>query len=103
MKLDTVYVLPVAAGQIWSDTPPDGTRGYVRLPRNSNSVEPVDDLQSQYSSFCKIHSPVPSRRPSLIRSWCFVYGTIDIQSRKPHPPTAANTGVSEAPVRSWVS
>ena len=43
--------------------------GDLRIPRNSNSFESVDALQVRYSSFFKIHSPVPARRPSLIRWW----------------------------------
>jgi len=42
---------------------------YVRIPRNSNNIDTLDDLQFRYSSFSKIHSPVPSRRLSLILVW----------------------------------
>jgi hypothetical protein len=55
--------------------------GDLRIPRNSNSIESVEALQARYFSFFKIHSPVPSRRPSLIRLWWFVYGTVDIHLR----------------------
>jgi len=41
----------------------------LRIPRSSNSIESVDSLQVRYFSFFKIHSPVPFRRPSLIRLW----------------------------------
>jgi len=53
----------------------------LRIPRNSNNFETLDDLQAQYSSLLKSHSPVPSRRPSLIRLWCSVYGIVDTHSR----------------------
>ena len=53
----------------------------LRIPRNSSSVESLDTLQVQYFSFFRIHSPVPSSRPSLIRMWWLLYGTVDIHSR----------------------
>jgi len=43
--------------------------GNLRIPRNSNSIESADTLQVRYFAFFKIHSPVLSRRPSLIRLW----------------------------------
>jgi len=51
--------------------------GNLRIPRNSNNIETLDDLQAQYSFFLKSQSPVPSRRPSLIRLWCSRYGIVD--------------------------
>jgi hypothetical protein len=97
MTLDVVYVLPVSAGQPGKPTTRrDEAGGYLRFPRNSRSFEPHDDLQSQYSFFSKIHSPVPFRRPSLIRWWWLVYGAVDIHWRKSRLLIAAITGVSEA-------
>ena len=55
--------------------------GGIRIPRNSNNFEALDDLQMRYSPLSKIHLPVPSRRPSPIRLWWLVYGTLDIHSR----------------------
>ena len=48
---------------------PVGNCGDLRNPRNSNSTELLDSVQVQYFSFVKIHSPVPARRPSLMRWW----------------------------------
>jgi len=57
------------------------TKEDLRIPRNSNNFETLDDFQLQKASFLNSHSPVPSRRPSLIRLWWFVYGIVDIHLR----------------------
>jgi len=65
MTFDAVYVLPAPArrtGQTGAREP----REDLRIPLNSNNIEALDDLQSRYFAFSKIHSQVLSRRPSLM-------------------------------------
>jgi len=53
----------------------------LRVPRNSNNIDTLDDIQFRYSSFSKIHSPVPSSRFLLILAWWLMYGIVEIHSR----------------------
>jgi hypothetical protein len=43
--------------------------GDLRIPRNNNSFETLDEIHVVYSCLSKSHLPVPSRRSSLIRLW----------------------------------
>jgi len=69
MTRDAKYVLPAPAERVGQTRAPLGEAVHLRIPRNSNINDTLDDLHAQYSSLLKTHSPVPSRRPSLIRLW----------------------------------
>jgi len=81
MTFDATYVLPAPASRIGKPRVLPAEVEHLRIPRNSNSKDTLDDCQAPYSSLSKIHPTVPSRRPSLMSLWWLVYGIVDIHSR----------------------